>query len=179
MEYNRGMNAAKFEYSVNLVNDSDNKMILDYCLRQLIISSKNMDCNYDIDKMYKDIEGYLGNIDCYKNIKLEINKIRNNKVINTGLLVLENGVCKEFMITRNDRCIYLNSNGEWSYNFNGRFYTVSSLGKDDKNITYSVNADNDSILKYVMDTKGYVEDVVSDVDDTKKLVKSMFNKDRK
>ena len=261
MEYNRGMNAAKFEYSVNLVNDSDNKMILDYCLRQLIICSKNMDvvcecsvtskndirvylkkivekinsfktytreygytyskysikngndeisltlgkendndykelmcidndleieeyfknmgCNYDIDKMYKDIEGYLGNIDSYKNIKLEINKIRNNKVINTGLLVLENGVCKEFMITRNDRCIYLNSNGEWSYNFNGRFYTVSSLGKYDKNITYSINADNDEILKYVMDTKGYVEDVVSDVDDTKKLVRSMFNKDRK
>ena len=262
IEYNRGMNAVKFEYSVNLVNDSENKIILDFnCFRQLIVSNrnvdvvcdcsvtskndirvylkkieekinsfktythkygytyseysikngndeisltlrkdndndykeymliendlkieeyfKNMDLNCDIDKIYKDISEYLGNIDNYKDVKLEINKIINNKSINTDLLVLENGICKEFMITRNGRCIYLNSNGELSYNFNGRFYTVSSLGKDDRNITYSVNADNDEILKYVIDTKGYVEDVVSDVEDTKKLVRSMFNRDRK
>ena len=261
IEYSRGMNAAKFRYSINSVDDEDNKMILDYCFRHMVVSSKDMDivceCSVtskndirvylkkidekisdfkrytreygysyskysikngndeisltlrkdndndykelmciendleieeyfknmkfdgDIDKIYKDIEGYLGNIDDYKNIRLEINKTRNNKSINTGLLVLENGICKEFMITRNDRCIYLNSNGEWSYNFNGRFYTVSSLGKDEKNITYSINASDDSVLKYVMDTKGYVEDVVSDVDDTKKLVRSLINKDMK
>lgn len=261
MYYSRGMNSAKFNYSVNSVDDLDNMIILNYCFRHMVVTSKNMDIvcecsvtskndimvylkkvkekidnvttytreygytfskycinkgdneislilgkendndykklmcipndyeieeyfknidfNCDIDKIYNDIEGYLGNIDGYKNIRLEINKGKGNNSINTGLLVLENGICKEFRITRNNRCVYLNSNGEWSYNFDGRFYTISSLGSDDRKITYSVNADNDSILKYVMDTKDYVEDVVCEVDDTKKLVRSMFNKDRK
>jgi len=262
IEYDTGMNIVRFEYSVNLVNDSCNKIILDFnCFRQLIVSNKDMDivcecsctnvndvrvylksvtekingykkytckygyscseyimnngndevklllsreidyncedlmciendlrleeyfknmgCNYDIDKIYNDICGYLGDIDSYKNIRLEINKKINNKNVNIGLIVLENGICKEFMITRNDRCVYLNSNGEWSYNFNGRFYRISSLGRDDKNVTYSITADNDTVLKYAMDTRDYIMDISSEVEDTKKLVRSMVNKDKK
>ena len=140
---------------------------------------KNIDFNISIDKLYKDLEGYLGNIDCYNEIRLEINKIRNNKKINTDLLLLRKGVCCEFMITRDNRCIYLNNNGEWSYNYIDRFYRVSSVGKNDKDITYSINADNDSILKYYIDTKVRVEDVVEEVDDTKKLVRGMFSKNNR
>lgn len=161
-------------------NDNDYKELM--CIgndKEIEEYFKNLKFNFDIDKIYKDIEEYLGNIDDYKNIRLEINNKIDNKVVNTDLLVLENGICKEFKITRNDRCVYLNSNGEWSYNFNGRFYTISSLGKNDGKINYSVNADNDSVLKHVMNTKDYVTDVSEEVDDTKKLVRSMFNKDRK
>ena len=116
-------------------NDNDYKELM--CIgndKEIEEYFKNLKFNFDIDKIYKDIEEYLGNIDDYKNIRLEINNKIDNKVVNTDLLVLENGICKEFKITRNDRCVYLNSNGEWSYNFNGRFYTISSLGKNDGKI---------------------------------------------
>ena len=262
VEYNNRMNKVKFEYSVNLVNDSENVIILDfnffglmmvnsnsmniicecsvggmndirvylkkvsekidgckeytrkygYTYSEYIINSgsdevrlclrKNNDNDYkelmciknddkieeylkniysskDIDSLYKDIEGYLGDICSYKEIRLEVSKTIDNKKINTGLLVLENGICKEFMISRNDRCVYLNNNGEWSYNFNGRFYNISSLGSDDGRVNYNISADNDSVLKHVMDTKDYVIDVINEVDDTKKLVRTMFNKDKR
>lgn len=259
IDYNQMMNVVTFEYSVNLVNDSNNKIMLDFnCWKELIICDrsmsvscdcsttslsdisvrikkiveklnrykiytrrygysdseysimigskeirlnlrkdndndyrelmsiddddkleeyfKNCDGNVSIDELYKDIVGYLGDIHSYNEVKLEISKIRNNKKINTDLLVLRNGVCQEFMTTRNNRCIYLNNNGEWSYNHIDRFYKVSALGRKDSDVTYSVSADNDSILKYYMDS---VEDVVDEVEDTKKLVRSIFNKDMK
>lgn len=262
IDYNVGINAVSFEYSVNLLNDSYNKITLDFnYFRKLIVSSKDMDImcecsctsvndvrvylkqidekidgsreytrkygysyseyiinrfgssvklllrrdidsncselmsiendlkieeyfknlntSIDIDVLYKDLECYLGDIDSYKEIRLEVSENRDNKKINTGLLVLENGICKEFMISRNDRCVYLNNNGEWSYNFNGRFYNISSLGSDDGRVNYNISADNDSILKHVMDTKDYVKDVINEVDDTKKLVRTMFNKDKR
>lgn len=261
IEYNRGMNLVRFDYSVNSVDNPNNKMVLNFnyygqlfvygndidivcecsctsyndfrvylrkitekidgdkkytrkygftCSEYIVNNSsdevrlilrkdndndytelmcikwdflleryfKNLGCSYDIDSLYKEICGYLGDIDSYKEVRLEINKKINNKNVNIGLLLLENGICKEFMITRGDKCIYLNYNGEWSYNFNGRFYNISSLGIDDKNVIYSITGDNDSVLKYAMDRVN-IDEVATEVEDTKKLVRSMFNKNKK
>ena len=51
---------------------------------------KKLNTSIDIDVLYKDIESYLGDIDSYKEIRLEVSEKRDNKNIDTGLLVLEN-----------------------------------------------------------------------------------------
>jgi len=168
-------------YNLSLKKDNDNDyrdlMIIenDRCIEEYF---KNMDSGIEIDELYKNIEGYLGDIDSYNEIRLEIATLMGDKNRTDNLLVLRNGICCEFVVTRGNKKIFLNSDMEWEHDYKDRFYSVNTKGSEYNGVSYTVNADNDSILKYFIDIKveSNIKALFNDVEDTKKLVREMFPK---
>ena len=99
------------------------------------------------------------------------------KVSNAEFLELRNGEFREIKITRDGKRICLNSNGVWEYeNINADFLVRFSINSSGNNVSYKVSGNDKFIDSYTLGLlKSDISNARGDIEDTKKLVRSMFN----
>lgn len=117
----------------------------------------------------------------YSSFSVEVRKNdENNKEKITDMISLQNGVVDEFCITKDGKRIYVSHNGDWSYDMIDSELVCFSLESKNKRINCKVSSNSylefddytDSLIKYDIGVAR------REVEDTKKLVKSMFSKSR-
>jgi len=172
---------------------------LDYKI--LIDIKKSIDDDEEISlKNELELEKYLSSlvfpvsiVDLYNNIcnicELNVNKYpellvkvikvnKKNKEKITDMISLENGIVKEFCITKDGKRIYVSNNGDWSYEMIDLDLVDFSLESKNKKINLNVSSNSDSELDDYTDSliKYDIGTARREVEDTKKLVRSMFTK---
>ena len=126
----------------------------------------------DIAKLYKKLlELTSGKIKEYKKLKLEnvygYNQYGHKGEV-TDLILLEEGILKKFVITRNDITVTINEDGSWMF-----YSSDVSVSKSKKgSISYSVEADSqEEIEKH--DISDNYDDAENKVKEIRKLIKSL------
>lgn len=167
----------------------------------LISLSKNIEDEEKITlKNELELEKYLSSlvfplsiIDLYNNIcnicEIDVNRYtsfsievskndKNNKKNITDLISLKNGIINEFCITKNGKRIYVSSNGDWSYEMSDSELVSFSIESKNKKINCNLSSNSDSEIDDYTDSliKYDINTARREVDDTKKLVRSMFPK---
>lgn len=196
--YSREYNVYSSVYRVR-VNDIElelclkNKIKDSYSERMLILEKelelenylKNISLPNSIDTLYKDIAKYLGDVSEYSNLSLKIRVTSkeidgNSRLVDvvkvTDMISLRNGVCDEFKITRGNRCITLDRDGNSTSEYRDEFCDITTIQKDFDKATYSISASNDIVLREELFIHGVneYEMALDEIDNTKKLVREMF-----
>lgn len=118
-------------------------------------------------------------VDRYSEVFVKVTKSNeNNQDKITDMISLKNGVVNEFCITKNDKRIYFSSNGNWSYEMLDNELVNFSMELKDSKINCEFSSNNESELNDYTDTliKYDIGVARMEVEDTKKLVRSMFPK---
>lgn len=139
---------------------------------------KNLDVSLGLEDIYKDIISYIGDGIKYVDIKLSIKAI-NNKFDNeiTDMINVIDGECVLFMITRGNRCISIDKDGNCVSKYMDEFGTVVTTIEDDK-ATYSISLVNEMLLVEKAFVYGVDEFVNSfnEINDTKNRVLELVPK---
>jgi len=156
--------------------EDENRIVLNNQL-ELEEYLKAIEFPVSIIDLYNDLYRICG-LDKYVKCGIKVVKNNNlNKEEITDMIKINNGVVDEFCITKDGKRIYLSNNGNWSYKMvdNDQLVKFSMEFIDNKiNCVVSSNNDNemndymDSLVKYDMSS------AKCEVEDTKKLVRSMF-----
>ena len=137
----------------------------------------NLEFPVDVIEVYKNIVS-ICNMDFSKYTFFEIKCIPNKVSSKADVLELRNGEFRELKITRDGKRICLNCYDVWEYEMVENDSLVRlSMNSSNNNVSYKVSGmNNGQIDDY---TKGLLEYdisvVRSEIEDTKKLVRSMFN----
>jgi len=138
----------------------------------------------NIDLVYKKIcEISLGDASLYSDFSLRVNKFDNIDGLEevTDEITLRNGVLEDFIITRDSKTIRIDENDN---------YWIYERKLDDRTLLVSYNREDDSFIhgtiyedgigngdKSICENLDEVRDIaVKDVEDTKKLVRVMFER---
>ena len=137
----------------------------------------NLEFPVDVIEVYKNIVS-ICNMDFSKYTFFEIKCIPNKVSSKADVLELRNGEFRELKITKDGKRICLNCNDVWEYeNNNDAFLVKFSINSSKNNVSYEVSGVNDKeIDSYTLGLlRSDISVARSEIDDTKKLVRSLFN----
>lgn len=136
-----------------------------------------------IDEVYKKIQrDFLGDISKYSTIKLEcmiFDHCNGIDVVSDKILITD-GEWKNFGMTRGKKTIMLEHTGEWSYKLLDSNMDVKlSMNIEEDDVSYKIHGQSKEELdKYFNEyVKKDIEDANIEVDKTKKLVRSIFERE--
>ena len=136
-----------------------------------------------IDEVYKKIQrDFLGDISKYSTIKLEcmiFDHCNGIDVVSDKILITD-GEWKNFGMTRGNKTIMLEHTGEWSYKLLDSNMDVKlSMKIEEDDVSYKIHGQSKEELdKYFNEyVKKDIEDANIEVDKTKKLVRSIFERE--
>lgn len=141
---------------------------------------KNIDLSLGIDDLYKDISKYLGDVSLYTNIDLRITKLSNdiNKEDNiTDMICLNYGECVQFMMTRGNKCVSIDKDGNCISKYNDNNGTIVTTLNND-NATYSISGKNYLLLReqiFIYGVNGY-ENAIDEIVDAKNKILELVPK---
>lgn len=145
----------------------------------------NLEFPVRIDEVYKKLSrDFLGDVSKYSCINLEImtyDNVNDCDVV-TDSIIINDGEWKTFGMTKDNKTIMLEADGDWSYRLLGSNLDVKlSMNIREDEVSYTIKGrTKDEIDKYF---DGFVKDDIrgadSVVEDTKKLVKIMFEREDK
>lgn len=138
-----------------------------------------------IDEVYKRLcRDFLGDVSKYPCIDLEImtyDMINGCDVV-TDKLIMHDGEWKTFGITKGNKTIMLDSDGTWSYRLLGSNLDVKlSMNINEDDVSYTIKGSSKEDVDRYFDelVKSDIRGANSEIEDTKKLVKIMFERDGK
>ena len=141
---------------------------------------KNIDLFKGLEDIYKDIISYIGTSVKCAEIKLNIKSLDDKlKPVVTDMISIKNGICEEFMITRDNRCISIDKEGNCISKYNADNSTVVTRINED-GVSYTINASNEILLKekaFIYGVNEY-ENAINEINDTKKRVLELVPKKR-
>jgi len=137
----------------------------------------NLEFPLDVIDVYKNIVS-ICDMDFSKYTFFEIKCIPKKAFSKGDVISLRNGNFSELKMTKNGKRICLNCNDVWEYeNINDAFLVMFSMNSSKNNVSYNVSGLNDKVVdSYTLGLlKSDINSARSEVEDTKKLVRSMFN----
>lgn len=139
---------------------------------------KNIDLSLGIDALYKDIAKYLGDVSLYTNISLIITKLgKENKI--TDKIDLKYGECEYFMMTRGNKCVSIDKDGNCISKYSDDYGTVVTT-LDNDGATYSISGKNYLLLRehiFIQGINGY-EDAIDEIVDVKNKILKLVPKEK-
>ena len=164
------------EYDSNIEYDLNVDMELERYFGDLIFP-------IDIDSMYKEICEIISiDIDMCRIFELRVNEIDkyNHKFIR-DIISLVNGNLVQFGMTKNGKRIFMDDDGNYSYELvsdnEEELKFKFSLDITDDNISYSVSNNGRNVIDDEMKrlVNERIDNANIDIEDSKKLVRKMFN----
>ena len=139
---------------------------------------KNIDGTLSLENIYKDIVGYIGDIFKYLDIVLNIKSLDNKFApVVTDKISVKNGECIQFMVTRGNRCINIDKDGNCISEYKDEDTSVVTAIEDEK-ATYSISSANQIKLReqaFIHGVNGY-EDAINEIDDVKSKILELVPK---
>ena len=168
------------DYRYDIMNSYKYKLDNEDKLRDYLMSLK---FPVRIDEVYKKIQrDFLGDISKYPTIKLEcmtFDHCNGIDVVSDKILITD-GEWKNFGMTRGNKTIMLEHTGEWSYRLLDSNMDVKlSMNIEEDDVSYKIHGQSKEELdKYFNEyVKKDIEDANIEVDKTKKLVRSIFERE--
>lgn len=160
-------NLTSIDDNVSLILDNEDELHKYICSLEFPI---------DVIEVYNNIIS-ICNEDFRKYTFFEIKCIPNMKVSNAEFLELRNGEFREIKITRDGKRICLNCYDVWEYeNINADFLVRFYINSSGNNVSYKVSGNDKFIDSYTLGLlKSDISNARDDIENTKKLVRSMFN----
>ena len=168
----------KFIFCLGNLTSKDN-------VNSLKLNNEDKLCEYlcslsfpvDVIDVYKNIVS-ICDIDVRWYDLFEVKSIPNKVGAKEDVFILHRGEFSEIKITKDGKRICLNCNDVWEYeNINDAFLVMFSMNSSNNNVSYKVSGVNDKVVdSYTLGLlKSNISTARSEVEDTKKLVRSMFN----
>ena len=140
---------------------------------------KNIDVSKGLENIYKDVVNYFSDIFKYLDIKLSIRELNNlvnehNRFdpIVTDKIHVKNGVCEEFMVTRGNKCIIIDKDGNAVCRYKDEFVDVVTTVNEYDKATYSISAGNEIVLRegiFIHGLQTY-EESIDEIDEVKEKI---------
>jgi len=141
----------------------------------------NLDYPLSIDKVYKDIYRIsLGDVCEYSKVLFQCSDILNNGKV-TDMFILEDGNLEKFGMTKNGKTMFINKDGSFRYQVSDTVSDIDLSIMPDNRVKYEVVSNNDMYDDYnnLLITYCNISDARSEKEKIKRLVKRVFNKDKK
>ena len=148
---------------------------------ELVEYLMNLDYLLSVDKVYKDIYKITdGVITEYSRVLFQCSdKLNNGKV--TDMFILEDGNLEKFGMTKNGKTMFINKDGSFRYQVSDTVSDIDLSIMPDNRVKYEVVSNNDMYDDYnnLLITYCNISDARSEKEKIKRLVKRVFNKDKK
>ena len=148
---------------------------------ELVEYLMNLDYPLSIDKVYKDIYRIsLGDVSEYSKVLFQCSDILNNGKV-TDMFILEDGNLEKFGMTKNGKTMFINKDGSFRYQVSDTVSDIDLSIMPDNRVKYEVVSNNDMYDDYnnLLITYCNISDARSEKEKIKRLVKRVFNKDKK
>ena len=146
---------------------------------------KNIDISKGIENIYKDIVGYIGDVLKYLDIKICITELDkkigdDNKLepVVTDMICVKNGVCEQFMVTRGNKSVSIDKDGNAVCRYNDEFVEVTTLINEYDGASYNIKSSNEIVLReqvFIHGVQG-LENAIDEIDEVKERVLRLIPK---